>query len=294
LSFRTWDVDQNAMIDSGDATINRELQYPRANARALGLPIDPTFPGPDAELRWSEYFLDNIFDFDRSDGVDGSDFLGVAIHELGHALGFGSGVDAVDGVFAGFIPVPRDEIPEYAVLFPLDLFRYTAESLPVTDLTPGGAPYFSLDGGATSLARFATGESFGDGWQAGHWQLGPGYGIMEARLADDAVHQLTELDLRAMDVIGWDRRLDADFDGDGSVDADDLAAWASNFGLAGGASHDDGDADLDGDVDGADFLIWQREIVGAPQWTPIAEPANTALGLLAVACLGCFRRRLAR
>jgi hypothetical protein len=54
--------------------------------------------------------------------------------------------------------------------------------------------------------------------------------------------------------------LAADFDGDGAVDAEDLAVWQSAFGL-----NADGDADADGDSDGADFLVWQRTLgAGSP------------------------------
>ena len=45
----------------------------------------------------------------------------------------------------------------------------------------------------------------------------------------------------------------SDFNGDGTVDSDDLAKWKGDFGVK-----DDSDADGDGDSDGADFLAWQR------------------------------------
>ena len=156
-----------------------------------------------------------------------------------------SGVDYVDVVFAGVVPVTPEELNEYSVLDTLDMFRYSATSLPLPDLTPGGTPYFSLDGGATSLAPFATGEYHGDGWQAGHWQ--GGQGIMDPSLPDNEIHNLTPLDLRAMDVIGWDLAISADFDLDMDVDSDDFLAWQSGFGMQSGAIHAQGDADRDGD-----------------------------------------------
>jgi hypothetical protein len=293
MSFRTWDVDQMAVLNNGDDSINNYLQLTRANARALGLPVEDVDLVADAEIQWSDFDLDKFFDFDRSDGVDGSDFLGVALHEIGHALGFGSGVDSIDGVFAGVIPVPREEINEYSVLFPLDLFRYSAESAPFTELTPGSEAYFSIDGGATSLATFATGENFGDGWQAGHWQPGQGLGIMDANLPDDAIHNLTALDLRVMDVIGWDRAIEGDFNRDRRVDLLDLMAWRANFGVSSGAATSEGDADQDGDVDGADFLTWQRELGSGLQAarslgaTP--EPSTAALSFAALAWLAAMR-----
>lgn len=58
----------------------------------------------------------------------------------------------------------------------------------------------------------------------------------------------------------------ADFDQNESVDAVDLAKWASRFGLssAAGASSTMGDADGDLDIDGQDFLAWQRQAGETP------------------------------
>jgi hypothetical protein len=75
----------------------------------------------------------------------------------------------------------------------------------------------------------------------------------------------------------------SDFNADGTVDAQDLIAWHSNYGSAAA----NGDADGDGDVDGSDFLIWQRQ-VGAVYDRPTpstAIPEPRAL-VLAAALLG--------
>jgi hypothetical protein len=65
----------------------------------------------------------------------------------------------------------------------------------------------------------------------------------------------------------------ADFDGDGNVNAADLAVWEASYNTNASA-----DADNDGDSDGADFLIWQREFSGAPlaSVSTVPEP-HTAL-----------------
>jgi hypothetical protein len=87
--------------------------------------------------------------------------------------------------------------------------------------------------------------------------------------------------------------LAADFNKDGAVNKNDLASWATNFGLAIAATKAEGDADLDGDVDGADFLTWQRETgklpVGAATVT-IPEPTS-AWALHSVALLALTSRR---
>jgi hypothetical protein len=67
----------------------------------------------------------------------------------------------------------------------------------------------------------------------------------------------------------------ADFNGDGIVDALDLAIWDANYGRT---SPPDlsalGDADGDGDVDGADFLQLQGDFGGPP--TPLLAAIGAA------------------
>jgi hypothetical protein len=87
--------------------------------------------------------------------------------------------------------------------------------------------------------------------------------------------------------------LPADFDGDGTVDAADLAQWQNGFSL--GTA--DGDADGDMDTDGADFLVWQQQQglsvtppLASAAATSVPEPASLALSLSA-ALLTCCRVR---
>ncbi|QDS98241.1 hypothetical protein [Adhaeretor mobilis] len=82
-----------------------------------------------------------------------------------------------------------------------------------------------------------------------------------------------------LSVIGGLLFATADFDEDGDVDAADLAAWDTNFGLTGSAAKSQGDADLDMDVSGSDFLTWQQEFTG---------PASTDASINAVPEPGCF------
>jgi len=81
--------------------------------------------------------------------------------------------------------------------------------------------------------------------------------------------------------------LAADFNGDGTVDGDDLGAWTAGLGMTGvGKTH--GDADRDGDVDGSDFLSWQRAL--GSQLPAIATSAAAAVpepsALVLVLCAG--------
>ncbi len=179
-------------LDNDNSANNNWLALNTANAKALGL-FSGT--GSDASITFS--------DSDQSDGVGAGlqDFVGVAIHEIGHALGFNSGVDLVDGA----VGVP-DDLDIYAIFTGLDMFRYSADLEPgELDLAAGGSPYFSLDGGATNLGFFSTGSDLGDGNQASHWKDGLGLGIMDPTANPAGQTNVpTTLDKIAFDVIGWD------------------------------------------------------------------------------------------
>ena len=186
-----------ASLDDDDSNNNRFLALNTANAKALGW-VAPDPAAADASITFSSLFS---WDFDQSDGVDDGlqDFVGVAIHEIGHALGFVSGVDSVD-FFIGNAGVDLDN---FAVFSTLDMFRYSAPGS--LNLAAGSDAYFSLDGGATNLGSFSTGSFNGDGEQASHWKDNLGLGIMDPTANPPGESNLpSALDLIAFDAIGWD------------------------------------------------------------------------------------------
>jgi hypothetical protein len=178
----------------------------------------------DGNITFSSNFS---FDFNPSDGVDDDsfDFIGVAIHEIGHALGFVSGVDFLDvyglgdGPGAGLLGYSLNDTSIYSAL---DMFRYSSDPTNLLlganttlDLSVGGDKYFSVDGGKTALFgnTFSTGRYNGDGQQASHWAdtagCNVGNGILDPTFCYGQTGYVTGLDLAAYDAMGWNLSTDA-------------------------------------------------------------------------------------
>jgi Ca2+-binding RTX toxin-like protein len=164
------------------------------------------FTSPDATITFSSSFP---FDFDNSDGVtSGSyDFYGVAAHEITEVMGRILWQGSV--TFGG-----------QPVYMASDLFKYsnTGSHVFSSGTTAG---YFSVDNGATHLVNYNTvvGGDFGD------WSSTPN--IQDAARAfapSGTVEPVSDSDLRALDVIGWNRVETASIDLDPSSAGADSAA----------------------------------------------------------------------
>ncbi len=190
----------NPYLDATGANTTN-VSITTANARALGFAVGSL---TDAQITFSSAFT---WDFDNTNGIDAGkqDFVGVAIHEIMHSMGFISGVDSLD-------TAPNQNDNSYRVTG-LDFTRHSASSVAAgadIDFTADSrAKYFSLDGGTTSLTTNAAGGwsrgiNFGDGRQASHWRDNLGLGIMDPTAQPaGTLNVVTNLDLMALDVIGW-------------------------------------------------------------------------------------------
>jgi hypothetical protein len=194
-------------LDNNGGANNTTISMTKANAKALGLGVSGT--AADASITFSNAFT---WDFNRADGISAGtiDFVGIAVHEIGHALGFVSGVDELD--YSSPSPAGKYYYDDgFPYVNTLDLFRYSDASVGygsgVIDWTADTrTKYFSVDGGATQFlnGQFSTGIQHGDGRQASHWKDNLGLGIMDPTASYGELLNITQLDLAAMDVIGWD------------------------------------------------------------------------------------------
>lgn len=209
IDSRTRFLDNNNTFD------NNNIQANTAQMKALGL--TPTYlasnPGErDGSVSFSDAFL---WDFDRSDGIDAGafDFVYVAAHEIGHALGFRSGVDLADVNALPGVALPGARgLNNIAWGTIHDLFRYGSfENQQRLDWSIGGVPCFSIDAGVSCEGLLSTGRLNGDGRQASHWKddslIGGGLplGIMDPTVGRGVTpgQPITALDLRAFDAMGY-------------------------------------------------------------------------------------------
>jgi hypothetical protein len=163
-----------------------------ANAKALGF----SSSGSDGAITFN-----SGFSFYYGTDVPPSglmSFYSVAVHEIGHVLGF---VSIVDNMIS-----PGSISPTT-----LDLFRFASAPATVAAFTttprallPGASAVFS---DVANVWAMSTGLA-GDGFQASHWKAdelsGSYIGIMDPSLAYGVLATVTGSDVQAFNLIGWD------------------------------------------------------------------------------------------
>jgi len=206
-----------------------QIDVTRANALAMGftnLSGSMSVIAPGVIIDGSISFNSNFpFDLDKSNGVSSGsyDFEGVALHEIGHALGFVSANDIVDyfveqgltgtvapnpmdlfrlapGQGASFATAPR--ILNTGAAFPTQVFYDGRFNVSAFTGRPG------VSGLTTGDIPMSTGQNEGDGNQASHFKAddltGVNIGIMDPTLSSGVIAPVTRSDLRVLGMIGWD------------------------------------------------------------------------------------------
>lgn len=187
-------------LDNNGNANNTTIRMTLANARALGI-WRAQDNNVDANITFSDVWN---WDFNRMDGIASNafDFIGVAAHEIGHALGFVSGVDTLDLNRSGDISDAA-----FTYISPTDVFRCSELSRAMGgDLdfsADNRTKYFSLDNCKTTLTTFSTGRTYGDRNQASHWKDNRDIGIMDPTGAYGEYMDITALDFQMFDTIGW-------------------------------------------------------------------------------------------
>jgi hypothetical protein len=157
-------------------------------------------------------------------GGSQSDFLSVAIHELGHVLGFGTAQSFQRDISGTNFIGPAAEAKHGGTAVPLsaDLGHWLQGTM--SQINSGRAQETEMDPALTQGTRKI----------------------------------FTNLDYAAMTDIGWQVRLPGDANGDGKINADDYALIDRGFDkhLTGWTN---GDFNADGVINSSDYLIIDRE-----------------------------------
>jgi hypothetical protein len=194
---------------------------------------------------------DTVWNYGLAGPLSGAnDFYAVALHEMVHALGFGTS-------------------DEWKLLAAGDNFTGSAAGVAYGSPPPLHPP----SGQETAPSHWYTGT------------MSHIYGTniaqevaMDPELVTGTRKHLTALDAAALVDLGWEvappAATPADFNRDGYVDAADFSAWKTAFGATAAGS-----ADGDADSDGVDFLAWQRTRGASafPAAAAIPEPGGFSL-----------------
>ena len=214
-----------------DIGFSNQIAAPGPVLEAVGIGSDDE-PFSNPQIGFNSRFN---FDTDRSNGISPGlvDFETVAIHEIGHALGFSSVVGQRE-LEAGF-PVLGTA---------LDLFRFrpgttlgtiaTAQRI----LSSGGEHRFFAGAPEIALSTGRTDGTGGDQQQAGHWKAasitGTRLGIMDPQVAAGTIANITSNDMLAFDTLGFVMASGSSPAAPGDVSADPLTdtevtlSWTDN------------------------------------------------------------------
>ncbi len=188
----------SAWVTSGEGDYRQRtvshLSLTGAQQKALVLvPTDEE--GWDMTLKMNS---DVRWDTDPSDGIESGhfDLVGTLVREIGHGLGFFSGLDS-----------PLYTVKPGSIFSILDLFRFNgADGEMRWDLGQGGNPVLSVVDGRQPLGKLSADPEDGFGFWSSVDEAGEYLGIMSASEMRGIAGSMTELDHTAIDLAGWEVR----------------------------------------------------------------------------------------
>ncbi|UCD20301.1 MAG: zinc-dependent metalloprotease [candidate division WOR-3 bacterium] len=155
------------------------------------------YSGLCAQVQFSTNFT---FDYDPSDGVTGMCFQSVAVHEVGHVLGFGSNADGT-GMDIEVMDIYRFQNSDGTGDFNPDTWSEFQTTARMVDLSPG------VDDVNSDLIEVEYRMSDGDPYQASHFSQGYVNAIMQPTFSTGQTYYpyyYRVPDRVMFDAIGWD------------------------------------------------------------------------------------------
>ncbi|MGA8170940.1 MAG: NF038122 family metalloprotease [Methylocystis sp.] len=169
------DASAYANLPSADISHGAGFYVSLAQEKAWGL-----IPADGTEIDGYVGFSDSVawtFDPNNQAVAGDYDFIGDALHELTHALGRDSGLNAT--------------WPDTV----MDLFQYSSAGTLQTH--HGGASYFSINGGVTDLADFSSTSDLGD------WSTTVPNDSFDAYSNMDTAYSISETDITLLNILGF-------------------------------------------------------------------------------------------
>lgn len=199
------------LVDTNGTRNDDQVTIATANAKALGLSItlDPLYGSAltnnaDGQIRYNLLYVDD-FDIDRSDGIESDqyDFVGVAAHEIAHALGFLSLTDIQDNnptltIHPNILDLWRFEETGAGHLVNSESRQVTAGDAEYYDGVLLNVPFSRGVGAWDPLCGISGGTC-----QASHWQDDQG-NLMDPTISAGVLYQVQSDDYHALNYLGYD------------------------------------------------------------------------------------------